>query len=45
MVPLEGAIRLLNYLPTADLVVLNRCGHWPTVERPADYTRCALQFL
>ena len=45
MVPLEGAIRLLNYLPTADLIVLNRCGHWPPIERPADFARCVLEFL
>jgi pimeloyl-ACP methyl ester carboxylesterase len=45
MVPVEGALRLLNYLPAADLVVLARCGHWPSVERPLDYTRHALSFL
>lgn len=45
MVPLEQALRLLSHLPSADLVVLNDCGHWPPVERPHDYARHALAFL
>ncbi len=45
MVPLEGAIRLLNYLPSADLVVFNKCGHWPSIERPAEFARLVLDFL
>lgn len=45
MVPLEAALRLVNYLPAADLIVLNRCGHWPSFERPADYSRSVLGFL
>ncbi|WP_218004846.1 alpha/beta fold hydrolase [Actinomadura macra] len=45
MVPLEQALRLLSHLPSADLVVLNECGHWPTVERPNTYVKQALTFL
>ncbi|TYB41253.1 alpha/beta fold hydrolase [Actinomadura chibensis] len=45
MVPLEQALRLLGHLPSADLVVLNECGHWPTVERPDTYVRAASSFL
>lgn len=45
MVPVEGAIRLMNYLPAPDLVILNRCGHWPAFERPAEFTRQVLAFL
>jgi 2-hydroxy-6-oxonona-2,4-dienedioate hydrolase len=45
MVPVEGAIRLLNYIPTADLIILNNCGHWPPIERPNDFTYHALGFL
>lgn len=41
----EQSIDLLAYLPAADLVVLNRCGHWPPFERPADYARLVLSFL
>lgn len=45
MVPLEGAIRLMNYLSTADLIVFNHCGHWPAFERPMEFARRTLDFL
>ncbi|QXJ26589.1 alpha/beta fold hydrolase [Actinomadura graeca] len=45
MVPLEQALRFLGHLPKADLVVLNECGHWPTVERPDAYLDHARTFL
>ncbi|SEK56583.1 alpha/beta fold hydrolase [Rhodococcus maanshanensis] len=45
MVPLEGALMLLGYLPTADLVVLNNCGHWPPFERPSDFVAAVRAFL
>lgn len=45
MVPLEGALQLLSHLPSADLVVLNKCGHWPPYERPRDFVRAVGAFL
>jgi 2-hydroxy-6-oxonona-2,4-dienedioate hydrolase len=45
MVPLEQALRLAGGLPSADLVVLERCGHWPAFERPDAFIRFALPFL
>ncbi|MCU1645762.1 MAG: bphD 1 [Nocardia sp.] len=45
MVPLEGALMLLGYLPTADLVVLNNCGHWPPFERPREFVAAVRAFL
>jgi 2-hydroxy-6-oxonona-2,4-dienedioate hydrolase len=45
MVPVEQALRLLSSLPSADLVVLERCGHWPAFERPEAFIRFALPFL
>lgn len=45
LVPLEEALVLLSYLPGADLIVLNRCGHWATFERPADYAAIVRRFL
>lgn len=45
MVPVESAIRLMNYLPDPDLVVLNECGHWPAFERPEEFVRQVLGFL
>jgi pimeloyl-ACP methyl ester carboxylesterase len=37
MVPLEQALMLMSYMEQADLVVLNRCGHWPPFEHPIEY--------
>lgn len=45
MVPLEGALMLLGHLPTADLVVLNNCGHWPPFERPREFMAAVRAFL
>lgn len=45
MVPLEGALMLLGHIPHSDLVVLNRCGHWPPYERPHDFASVARAFL
>ena len=45
MVPMEGALQLLSHLPSADLMVLNKCGHWPPFERPWDFARAVRTFL
>lgn len=45
MVPLEGALMLLGYLPRADLVVLDNCGHWPPFERPHGFLTAVRAFL
>jgi pimeloyl-ACP methyl ester carboxylesterase len=45
MVPLEGAVRLLNYLPSSDLIALNRCGHWPAMERPDEFATYVMNFM
>jgi 2-hydroxy-6-oxonona-2,4-dienedioate hydrolase len=45
MVPLEQALRLVSMLPSADLVVLGRCGHWPAIERPDAFVRHVSWFL
>ncbi|MBM3940489.1 MAG: alpha/beta fold hydrolase [SAR202 cluster bacterium] len=45
MVTVEQALMVMGYLPQADLVVLNRAGHWAPYERPADYVRHVLPFL
>lgn len=33
IVPLQSSIYLLSHLPHAELVVLDRCGHWVQIER------------
>lgn len=45
MVPLEQGLRLVSVLPSADLVVMEGCGHWPAYERPDAFTRYAMSFL
>lgn len=45
LVPIEQALLLTGYITEADLVVLNRCGHWPPVERPDAYLAAVLPFL
>ncbi|HZU08111.1 MAG TPA: alpha/beta hydrolase [Chloroflexota bacterium] len=43
--PLEGALRLLNYLPDSRLVVLNHCGHWVPFEKPQEFCRLVIDFV
>ena len=45
MVTVEQALMVMGYLPQADLVVLNRCGHWAPYERPEEYVSAVLPFL
>jgi pimeloyl-ACP methyl ester carboxylesterase len=45
MVTVEQALMLMGYMPQADLVVLNRTGHWAPYERPDDYVQHVLPFL
>jgi pimeloyl-ACP methyl ester carboxylesterase len=45
MVTVEQAFMLMGYMPQADLVVLNQCGHWAPYERPDDYIQAVLPFL
>jgi 2-hydroxy-6-oxonona-2,4-dienedioate hydrolase len=45
MVPYEQALMLLTYISTANLVLLNRCGHWPQYEQPKEFASHVLRFL
>lgn len=45
MVTVEQALMLMGYMPQADLVILNQCGHWAPYERPEDYVSHVLPFL
>jgi len=45
MVPFEQALTIMSYVPHADVVVLNACGHWPPFERPDEFTEQVLLFL
>jgi 3-oxoadipate enol-lactonase len=43
--PLSGARALAAKLANARVEVLTRCGHWPTLERPAECQRLLREFL
>jgi 2-hydroxy-6-oxonona-2,4-dienedioate hydrolase len=45
MVPCEQALQIMSYMPNADLVLLNECGHWPPMERPEAFASLVLDFL
>ena len=45
MVPFEQALMLMSYIPQADVVLLNRCGHWPAFERPSDFAAIVKDWL
>jgi 2-hydroxy-6-oxonona-2,4-dienedioate hydrolase len=45
MVPFEQALMIMSYVPQADVVVLNACGHWPPMERPDAFAALVLDFL
>jgi 2-hydroxy-6-oxonona-2,4-dienedioate hydrolase len=43
--PLRWAEHLLMDLPHARLAVIERCGHYPPLERPQEFSRLTLEFL
>lgn len=43
--PLETAYEFLDGIPTAELVLIDRCGHVPMIECPAEFTRALEGFL
>jgi pimeloyl-ACP methyl ester carboxylesterase len=45
IVPYEQGLAILSYVRSAQLVVLNRCGHWAPFERPDDFSSHVLRFL
>jgi pimeloyl-ACP methyl ester carboxylesterase len=45
MVPFEQALLFLSHMPNADVLLLNRCGHWPPMERPVEWASAVLDFL
>jgi pimeloyl-ACP methyl ester carboxylesterase len=45
MVPCEQGLMLLNYIPSADLAILNNCGHWPPYEVPGEWLSHVQRFL
>ncbi len=42
---LESAEKAVSRLPNGRLVVFDDCGHYPMIEHPEEYNRCASDFL
>lgn len=45
VISLEMAMRLFNYLPNSELMVLSQCGHWAPIEKPGEFVRLVTDFL
>ncbi|WP_058867364.1 alpha/beta fold hydrolase [Chloracidobacterium thermophilum] len=45
LLPLHSGEKLKSGLPTANFVVIDRCGHMPPIERPEAFLREAERFL
>ncbi len=45
MLPTKHALQAAEASATADLHVLADCGHWPHMERAAEFNALALEFL
>lgn len=45
IVPTEQSVRLAGELPNAQLVVIEKCGHLPQEERPAEFMQAVSNFL
>jgi len=45
LTPLDAHLEMAEAIPGADLVVLGRCGHLPTMERPDDTTAAMRAWL
>lgn len=45
VVPLDGALYMLQRLKNAELHVFPQCGHWAMVERPTEFNTLCLSFL
>jgi 4,5:9,10-diseco-3-hydroxy-5,9,17-trioxoandrosta-1(10),2-diene-4-oate hydrolase len=43
--PHEGMHKILDNVPTARFIMLNRCGHWVQVEHTALFNRSCIDFL
>lgn len=45
VVHFENSLRLVQLIPDARLVLINRCGHWLQIEHAAEFNRLVLDFL
>ncbi|WP_432560256.1 alpha/beta fold hydrolase [Granulicoccus sp. GXG6511] len=45
VVHFENSLRLVQLIPDARLVLINRCGHWLQIEHADEFNRLVLEFL
>lgn len=45
VVHFENSLRLVQLIPDARLVLINRCGHWLQIEHADEFNRLVLDFL
>ena len=45
LIPLSNAERFQKAIPGAKLVVIDRCGHIPQIEKPQEFNKALLEFL
>lgn len=45
VVHFENSLRLVQLIPNASLVLVNRCGHWLQIEHADQFNRMVLNFL
>jgi pimeloyl-ACP methyl ester carboxylesterase len=45
VVPLDGALRLIKGLPSADAVIYSKAGHWVQYERADEFNRLVADFV
>lgn len=45
VVHFENSLRLVQLIPDARLVLINRCGHWLQIEHADEFNRTVLSFL
>lgn len=45
VVPLTAAYRFLELIPQSWGVIMPRCGHWPMIEYPVEFSRIVINFI
>lgn len=45
VLPVEHAAAVRSALPSSQVVIYPECGHWPQMEKPAEFNRLLVQFV
>ena len=44
MLPVEHALAVRQVLPSGHVVIYPECGHWPQMEKAAEFNRLVIRF-